>query len=508
MQLLIHALETPTTAIHDGALEALLARRSSVGHDLILQRFHQLDNPNLERVRKKGYLSLKSIRDALLGFDRQVCRNGCRVILWFREYSMVPTLLNVLYSQQCRYEEVISETLIDLIQVLSNEWILNGQEEKEGLAEQQRQKLLRDREQALEALRLGISTFGIKHRRIEPIQGLLLLAELDDPILPKVLDSLRHPAFAPMMNQLAKSKTQNVMRLLLSSYSQPQPLKSFIAVAANRSDPEFIEQLIVLLRTKMDETVTKNLRYIENISWTDDIESILGDRNEEDQVAMLQYFLGTKLSKDRLFKVVCFFLKQGSLESRRIAAEAMVQFTGNHVNQLLLGMLDDADPYVQASIIKTIRHRGIPEASSRVFQLKDSPYEVVQEAIRDTFDEFSFQRYIGSYEMLDEETRHIMGHLVYEIDPQTIPLLKKELTSNLRNSRARALSIVELMEVAPKVEDELLQMIDNEDSVLQIRILELLDQIPTETAKERIRKALNNSNELVANTAQRLLEDY
>ena len=222
---------------------------------------------------------------------------------------------------------------------------------------------------------------------------------------------------------------------------------------------------------------------------------------------MLQYFLDTKISKDRLFEIVHFFLTQGSVESRRIAAEAMTQFTGNKVNKLLMKMLDDPDPIVQANIIKTIRYRGIPEASGRVFQLKDSPYEVVREAIRDTFDEFSFQRYIGSYEMLDEETRQIMGHLVYEIDPQTIPLLRKELTSHLRNSRARAVNVVEILSIANKFENELLQMMDKEDSILQIHVLDLLAQIPTKRAQRRIHRALNDPNDFVSNAAKRLLED-
>lgn len=508
ISLLIHAIETPITAIHDGALAAILARRNSIGHDLILRRFHQLDEPHLELVREKGYLSPKSIRGALLGLDRQVCMNGCRVVLWFREYGMVPTLLNALYDQQCHYEDLISNTLIELLQILSDDWMVNSQEEKEGLAERQWQKLLNDREQVLETLRLGISNFGIKHRRTEPIEGLLLLADLNDPILPKILDSPRHPAFAPTMNRLSKSKTQNVTRLLLSSYRQPQPLKSLLTIAANRSDNDFITQLILLLRTGMNETVKRNLRQIETIPWINDIKSILGSRSEEEQAVMLHYFLSTKLSKDRLFEILSFFLTQGRVDSRRVASEAMSNFSGNRANQLLMKTLDDPDPIVQANVIKTIRHRGIPEASRKIFQFKDSPYEVVQKAIRDTFNEFSFQRYVASYEMLDEEPRRMMGRLIYEIDSQTIPLLKKELTSHLRSSQARALDIVEILEVANQVEDELLRMMNIEDSMLQIRVLELLAKIPTPQTEQRIHKALHNPNETVSSAAQRLLEGY
>lgn len=505
LALLVQAIEAPIEAIHDGAFTAILARRSPAGHDVILRRFHLLDEPHLEMVRQHRYLSSKSLRDALLGSDRQTCMNACRVILWFREYGMVSTLLSALYNQQCKYDDLLGDTLFELLQTLSNDWIAYGEIEQEGLAEQQRQKLLKDRREALDTLYQGVSEFGLKHRRMEPIEGFLLLANSSEPLLAKILDNLRHPAFATMMNLLAKSHTQNVTRLLFASYSQPKPIKSLLAVAANRSDHDFISKLISLLSDEKNETVQKNIRLIENISWIDNIDAVLGNRSDEDQTVMLQYLLSTRLSKDRLFSVVRFFFKQGKVEARRIASEAMAQFSGTHVNKLLLDSLNDSDPIVQANIIRNIRHRGIPEASGKVFELRNSPYEIVRMAIRDTFDELSFDHYFASYDMLDEESRISMGRLVYDIDSRTIPLLKKELIGGRRSARARAMEIVEFLAIPHKFENEILCVMDEGDPILQILALELLAQIPTKTAQQRIQKATYDPSPSVANAAQRLL---
>ncbi|MGD9127824.1 MAG: hypothetical protein PVH19_10655 [Planctomycetia bacterium] len=507
LALLVESMNSSVKAIHDEAILAIIEKRSSVGHDLILQHFHELDDPYREVIRKRGYLSPKSLRDALLGENRQVCINGCCVIKWFHEYSIISTLLNALYEKHCPHEDLIHETFSELLQTLSHDWLAyrkKSKEEKE--SDRQWQKIQRNREQVLEVLRTGVTSFGIKHRRTEPLQGLLLLAEATEPMFQKILENPRHPIFPYMMNLLAKTEEPNITRLLLSSYTEPKPLKSLLAVAANHSDEEFMTSLISMLRRKKNKIIEKNLRQIDSISWIDNLDSVVDDRSEEDQVILLDYLLGTKITRDRRYQVVCYFLQYGKVEARRQAAKAISEFTGTHVNAILLGTLDDYDPVVQANIIRTIRNRGIIEAHNRVFKLKNSPYEVVREAIRETYDEYCFDRYLLSYDMLDEEPRRSMGKLVYELDDNTIPLLKKELKSKLRSSRARALSIVEVLGVADEVEDELLELVNVKDSVIQMNTLELLAQIPTDRAHEGIQWATHNANESVANTAKRLLE--
>ena len=504
--LLVESMNSSVKAIHDEAISAILKRRGSEGHDLILRHFHEFDEPYLEQVRKQGYLSPKSIRDTLMGEDRQVCMNGCRVILWFEEYGMVSTLLNALYDPQCAHQDLISDTFFELLQKLSHEWLSFREDEKEGAGKQQWQKILANREKVLDALRAGVADFGIKHRRVEPLRGLLLLADATEPMFQKILESPRHPMFGPMMNLLAKTEQPNVTRLLLSSYTEPRPLKSLLAVAANHCDDGFIAALMSLLRTRKDKTIEKNLRLIDTISWIDSLDSVVGGRTDEDQVILLDYLLSTKISRERLYQAVCYFLQHGKVEARREASKAIAQFSGTDVNQLLLNTLDDYDPVVQANVIRTIRNRGIMEAHERVFQLKSSPYEVVRQAIRETYEEYCFEQYLISYDMLDDEPRKEMGKVVYEIDDRTLPLLKEELKSKLRNSRARALSIVETLDVADQVEEELIELLEIKDSVLQMNTLELLAQVPTFRAQRRIQEAVYDPNVSVAATAKRLLE--
>ena len=108
---------------------------------------------------------------------------------------------------------------------------------------------------------------------------------------------------------------------------------------------------------------------------------------------------------------------------------------------------------------------------------------------------------------MDDEPRLTMGQFVYDIDAETIPLLKKELESPLRNTRIRALKIIDMLDVATQFEEELIDMMDEEDHTMQLVILDLLARIASEKSRQRIREAVHDQNSFVADTARHLIEE-
>src|SRR5271163_3463732 len=85
VQVLIPALDSPTPAIADAALRALLERRSLTGQHEIIRRLHTIDD-RWKAIIQEGRGSMShALRDAVLDADPQTCRNGCDAILWFRE---------------------------------------------------------------------------------------------------------------------------------------------------------------------------------------------------------------------------------------------------------------------------------------------------------------------------------------------------------------------------------------------------------------------------------------
>ena len=74
--------------VRDEALIAILSRRNPIGHREVLRRLHQMDDRRRAIVRQHGGTISQSLRDAVLSTQEQLCRNGCEVIRWFREYDL------------------------------------------------------------------------------------------------------------------------------------------------------------------------------------------------------------------------------------------------------------------------------------------------------------------------------------------------------------------------------------------------------------------------------------
>ena len=98
----------------------------------------------------------------------------------------------------------------------------------------------------------------------------------------------------------------------------------------------------------------------------------------------------------------------------------------------------------------------------------DSRHAVVRKAARDSLAEFSFRRYLRTFDMLDEDVRQSTAVLVKKIDPQTVPGLKEELLSPARTHRLCAMAIARLMGVVEPLEDLILGLLGDEDHMVRI----------------------------------------
>ena len=51
---------------------------------------------------------------------------------------------------------------------------------------------------------------------------------------------------------------------------------------------------------------------------------------------------------------------------------------------------------------------------ARLIELADSPHVAVRQAVQRSLDEFTFERFVGAFEVLDEETRRSTGKTCQE----------------------------------------------------------------------------------------------
>ena len=181
----------------------------------------------------------------------------------------------------------------------------------------------------------------------------------------------------------------------------------------------------------------------------------------------VQFAVRSGVNRRAVFKLLETVLQRGKPAGRCASAEALSQFNGAEANSLAIRALLDPDPQVQARILPQLRNRGIPGAVSKLIELLDSPHDVVRAAARESLAEFSFERFVASYDLLDEDVRRSTGDMVAKVDPTALAALKQELASPSRSRRLRAISMALTMDMVTRIEHALHDALLDEDHLVR-----------------------------------------
>ncbi len=94
-----------------------------------------------------------ALRDAVIAADPQLCHNGCRAILWFREYDLMPVLINAAEDEANPNRELVSTTLLQLAEALYDELASPRDYRKRRDPQLVRQQVLKSLEESVSAIR-------------------------------------------------------------------------------------------------------------------------------------------------------------------------------------------------------------------------------------------------------------------------------------------------------------------------------------------------------------------
>ncbi len=499
VRVLVAALDSPNPAIQDGALKALLLRRSRVGHREILRRFPRMPARWKGIVRQHQGRLTGALRDAVLGVDPQACLTACEAAVWFREYDLIPTLLNALDDRGRVPVEALASTILELSLNLYDE-----------LAAPRDYNSRRDpqvvRRHLLTSLEEAVARFP-NHRRREVLEAFLLLTGRENAGLKKILINPHHPAFAPIIDLLMQSTLGGVVRLLLSFLDDPHVPAAVLNVIAKRSDLRFVQHLVGKLGQEPCQAATQNLRKLQSVAWLHEGTALLGKLDGTAQQGVVRLVLRCGIPRLQAFTTIEQLLLHGKPEGRRAAAEALAEFSGADANALAVRALDDPDPGVQANAARQLRRRGIPGVLPRLVTLLDSPHAEVRQAARDNLSEFTVHRFLAASELLDSDVRTSTAMLVRKADPRSLPVLREELQSSIRARRLRALSVVRAMDAVEQLEDVIAGLMEDNDPLIRSEAAVALAKYPSPASREVLERAQFDASETVREVAASSMND-
>ncbi len=468
VNVLIAALDATDMQIQEEALRALLKRRSHAGGREILQRLHTAD-PSWQNVLSEftGRMTA-ALRDAVLSSDPQTSENACRAILWFGEFDLTPVLITAAEDASNPNADRSAATLLDLADQLYEELIRPRDYKK-----RRDPKLIR--QHVVSSLELSLQRYS-HHQRRELVEACLVLEQRDSPVLRSILEDPRHSSYLAVIEALRESQRPGIVRLMLSFLDDAHAPSAAIKILSHRTDQKFIGHLLRKAASDLSGPATHNLKRVEHFTWLRDRLDILGSFTEEEQRGAIQLVATCGISRTEAFSVLHYLFQHGGAESRRTAIAALETYRGSDANRLTVQAMDDDDPEVQAEAVKQLRPRAIPGAMSHLITLVESPHEVIQKAAREALKEFSFDRYLGAFDMMEEHVRLSTGQLVKKIDPETLPGLQREFDSPSRTRQLKAIEATVALGCVAEMEAALLEQLAAGDHIVRASAAQALGE--------------------------------
>jgi len=494
---LLKALESPHRAIQEGALRALTQRRSNVAEAELLKRWLIMSNREKEIVAQRTACLSTAIRDAVLGSDPELCKAGCEAALATRDYDLLPVFLTAATDLSSSNREQASATVADMAKAIYNESIATRDYSDRRDPQIVRRRAVKSLEESL----------GKDRQKRDPalLEAYLILVERSNPTLNRMLQSPREPGYEAAMRTLSTSERPGVMRLLLSFLDDHHAPAACIKAIACREDEPFVRKL---LEKSADFSAQEkvNVKRLGSLSWLRTAKSFIDNLDEPLQTAAVALLDAANLSDDLTYKTLSHLLRFGKAGARRAAAVLLERFTSDDASQLALDTLDDNDPQVRANILKQLRARGIPGAITMLLEEIDAEHEVVRNAARGCLEEFNFERFVSSFDILDETVRESTGILVGKIDREAPFLLRKELKAPVRSRRLRALAMAVAMQLLDELEPDIIEMMADPDQFVRVEVVNTLALCPGDAARQVLRVAMLDRSSMVQDAAERELQ--
>jgi hypothetical protein len=499
VRVLLPALDSSNAAIQEGALAALLTRRNPSGHGEILRRIPSLIQRWKIIIQQHAGLLTGTLRDAMIGSDETQYANACMAAVMFSDYNLIPTLLAVLEDPSQSKADRAAETLMQLAMQLYGELAHPGEDSAD-------RDLKWIQQHVVSCLETSVQRFG-RHKRREVIEAFLLLVKSDNAVFNQILENSRHVSYLVLIDALSRSPHEGIMRLLLDFFDNPQAPSSVLSVAANRCDMDFVRHFLFKVDRNPSEAVLQNLKRMGHVAWLGNCKNIVNNLDDAGQHSLVFLMMSLGIARARVFSVIEYILQHGKPGGRREAARALAAFNGAEANALVLQALGDGDPQVQANVLPHLRRRSIPGVLKRLVKMLDSSHLVVRQAVRSALGEFSFSRFLSTFEMLDGEALKTTAAIVKKIDQQTVPLLREELRAPARFRRLRGLQIVQAMDVACLLEETLIELVGDEDQKLRAEAAATLAGCHSPAVRSALEKALGDGSVAVREAAQKSLNN-
>jgi hypothetical protein len=504
VELLIAALDSKYSAIHEKAVVALMKRGTTRCQTEVIRRLPALTAAGRRLLEEQGLRLSGTLRQCLLHGDGELRAHALEVVTAAECYDQVPTLVQILQNADDPLHAEACQTLQSLVNRLYEQLHLGGGRRPGG--DRFQRNLPQLRQTILSALDGACNRFESLSCKTEVLESILVLGDPDAFAVRKALLQSVAPC-RELANYLLMSSTHpGVMRLLMEFMKHNYPVAKALEAFEQRTDPEFVCFVLREFPKRLNENQQKNFRQLIRVDWLTrgllPLDAVPPPLHE----SLVSFVQATGLPHDEKVSVQKWILLHGSVQGRSAASQVLESADPSCVRGILFDSLDSEEEDVQAWATSQLRTQGVPEALRLLIERLDSPLASVREAARGELNSFNLDLLLNIFDHLDPNICLRAGTLVQKIDPDCHQKLVAELNNPVRHRRMRAARAAGKLGLTHEVQPCLVAMLSDADSQVRRTAAEVLVDLPNAEVVAALSGVLNDSSPRVREAAEQSLD--
>ncbi len=357
---------------------------------------------------------------------------------------------------------------------------------------------------ALTALVRAVDRYR-EHHRVELLEAFLLITTTGNHTLTQLLSDPTHPAHDHMVTMLRTTPSIGAIEVLAKLYDDPQTPLPLLEIAAERSDPHFRAHFLQAIGNPPSSRVLQNIQRVKKLLLLEKVADDWFQLSAEAQAVAVQLVVASRFSRRTKLSIIDSFIAKGHPAARLTASEALGYMELPEAVTRLENLLSDADPRMVAVAAKALRRHGHTEAIQRLAGLLTHRDEQVRRVARSGLRDFTFLRYVGQFDQLENALRSELGHIVKESDPAYLEGLQREITAATLSRKLRGLQMAAAMRAVDELRDVVILQASHRDAAVRAEALTALVAARGEEVQETLELATKDTNALVRNRATQAL---
>lgn len=447
------------------ALQIVVNKRHPESLFHLAAGYHLLSPDIQNRFIKLGARLSDAIRRTYLSADEQIYTNGCALIRALPDFDQAPLLLGSLLKESSRKRDA-EKILLNLVNEMVVQLDTSPEERINYDIEGARQRMLA-------TLRDGMRRYTLHHSDVVP-ESFLLLADEQAPEVSRILRESTDLCHRAMVTALRRRTHPRVFRWIYALLNTRHPPPVVLAIVGERDDPAFINYLLENIGQLVEPLVLNAVRRVTEIRWLRPDHRAWTTFTPEQQTAAVIFATHSGIPLTRKLELIAFILDEGTPVARQAAACALSQIPGADANQMIRACMDDDDPEVQLAATQQLRERGIANALGLLLRQLDHDDGRIRDAARRALSDYTLERYLGSFDSLDEGTKRALGSAILKIDTQARQTILGQLHSRQRRFVMRMSRILRTLGLTDDYLAEMLKLLADNDHLVRREIIESL----------------------------------